>query len=65
MKASFRIAACLLLATTALAPGGPAGEATEAMASPQEEEANKAMWAIKPTDPPEIVQQKVADWLDK
>jgi hypothetical protein len=65
MRISLLIAACLLLATTTLTPAAPANEASDAMASPQEEEANKAMWAIKPAEPPEVVKQKVADWLDK
>jgi hypothetical protein len=64
MRISLQMAACLLLVTTAMTPAWSASEATEAMASPQEDEANKAMWAIKQTEPPEIVKQKVADWLD-
>jgi tetratricopeptide (TPR) repeat protein len=54
----------LAAALTPLALGAPANEATDAMGSPQEEEANKAMWAIKPAELPEIVKQKVAAWLE-
>ncbi len=39
-------------------------DATEAAASRQEEEANRAMWSIKGQDSPENVEGKVAEFLD-
>lgn len=65
MKASMWQTACVLaVALTSLPSSAASNEAADALSSPQEEAADTAMWAIKPTEPPEIVKQKVAAWME-
>ena len=66
MRLALWIALCLLAAPVAAlaADKGTLDEASEAMDSPEENQANRAMRAIRSQESPEIVQRKVADFLD-
>lgn len=60
------IAACLLVAATAFAVRPyPPNLATDTMAGPEEDSANKDMLAIKPQTSPDAVKQQVSEFLNK
>lgn len=66
MRIALWIAMCLLAAPVAgPAPdNGTSDEATEAMDSPEENQADRAMAAVKPNESPEVVERKVTDFLN-
>lgn len=66
MRVTLWIILCLVAAPVAAlaASKGALDEATRAMDSPEDNQADRAIRNIRPQESPEIVQRKVADYLD-
>lgn len=63
MRTICRTVMCSLLASQAFAAWPGTNLAVEAMSGPEEEEANRVMWSIKPHEPAEKVRQQVKEFL--